>query len=233
MKPFVPLVASSQAGWRRLGLSAPEEALPVPAEEMLLAQLAGRRMMAAEPEPEPDVEPEPEPEPEPDPELIARIEELEARDQEREEEHAAAMKSLEAERKSLAQATERVLQVARAVDGARSQLVEELREAVGGVILEAARRMAGQALHADPRLVDAIVEEASRALGREGLVVRVAPQDAELLRGRFQGSGITVVEDPAVDAGAICEGPTGRIDASLASASSAIASVLAQWQAAP
>ena len=89
------------------------------------------------------------------------------------------MKSLEAERKAFTQATERVLQVARAVDGARSQLVEELREAVGGVILEAARRMAGQALHADPRLVDAIVDEASRALGREGLVVRVAPQDAE------------------------------------------------------
>lgn len=229
MKPFVPLVASSQAGWRRLGLSAPEEALPVPAEEMLLAQLAGRRAVAAEPEPEA----EPDPEPEPDPELMARIEELEARDQEREEEHAAAMQALEAERKSLAAAADRVLQVARAVDGARSQLVEELREAVGGVILEAARRMAGQALRADPRLVDAIVDEAARALGREGLVVRVAPQDAELLRGRFQGSGITVVEDPAVDAGAICEGPTGRIDASLASASSAIASVLAQWQAAP
>ena len=233
MKPFVPLVHTQRHGaWR--GLSAggrTEEALPVDAEELLLSQL---RRGSAPPEPEPAAQPDP------DPELLARIEELEAALEEgaaeldaRAAEHAAALEALAAQRRELAQAVERVAQVARSVDAARTSLVEELREGIGLVILEAARRMAGQALHADPRLVEAMVEEAARALGREGLRVRVAPQDAPLLREVLEGQGVMVVPDPRVDAGAICEGPSGRIDASLESATSAIASVLSQWRAAP
>jgi flagellar biosynthesis/type III secretory pathway protein FliH len=229
VKPFVPLVHSQgHGGWRGLGAGArPEEALPVDGEELLLSQV---RRGAAPPEPEP----------EPDPVLVARIQELEAALEEaagaldaREAEHAAALDALAAQRRELAQAVERVAQVARSVDAARTALVEELREGIGAVILEAARRMAGEALHADPRLVEAMVEEASRALGRDGLRVRVAPADAAHLRATLEGQGIVVVEDPRVDAGAICEGPSGRIDASLASATSAIASVLSQWRAAP
>jgi flagellar biosynthesis/type III secretory pathway protein FliH len=233
VKPFVPLVHSQGHGaWRGLAVGGKtEEALPVDAEELLLSQV--RR--GATPEPEPPPAP-----PEPDPELVARIEELEAALEQsaaeleaRDAEHAAAMETIAAQRKDLAQAVERVAQVARSVDAARTALVEELREGIGSVILEAARRMAGEALHADPRLIEAMVEEASRALGREGLRVRVAPQDAAHLRAALEGQGIVVVPDPRVDAGAICEGPSGRIDASLESATSAIASVLSQWRAAP
>ena len=232
MKPFVPLVHTQGHGaWRGLGAGGrTEEALPVDAEELLLSQV--RRGAVAEPEPPPA--------PEPDPELLARIEELEAaleqavaEQEAREAEHAAAMEALAAQRRELTLAVERVAQVGRAVDAARTALVEELRDGIGSVILEAARRMAGEALHADPRLVEAMVEEASRALGREGLRVRVAPQDAPHLRDALEAQGIVVVPDARVDAGAICEGPSGRIDASLESATSAIASVLSQWRAAP
>jgi flagellar biosynthesis/type III secretory pathway protein FliH len=231
VKPFVPLLHSGRSqGWRTLGASPPEEALPVASEDLLLAHIAHTQARAAaEVVSPPEAEPVP---PEPDPELMARIEELEGRDATREAEHAAALRALEAQRKELQAAIERVGQVARAVDGARGAIVEELRTGIGGVILEAARRMAGHALHADPSLVETMVEEAARALGREGLVVRVAPQDAALLAPRLGAMGVVVREDPSVDAGAICEGPSGRIDASLASATSAIASVLAQWRAA-
>jgi flagellar biosynthesis/type III secretory pathway protein FliH len=124
-------------------------------------------------------------------------------------------------------------QVVREVAAARDGLVAEIREGVGAVILEAARRIAGDQLHVDPRLLDSIVDQAVSALGREGLVIRLSPVDAAAVRERLRVAGVTIVEDPSLEAGAICEGPSGHIDASLGSAAAAIASVLEQWRVAP
>ena len=226
MKPFVPLVpGSGPSAWRRLSSGASHAhamagdnvhalGLPVPPEEEAPAEM-----------------------PAIDPELLAELEELRAREALRADEHAAALEELAAQdRAREAQVTAllaRLEHVARDVAAARDGLVAEVREGVGAVVLEAARRIAGDQLHVDPRLLDAIVDQAVGALGREGLVIRLSPLDAGVVRDRLRSTGITVVEDPALEAGAICEGPSGRIDASLDSAAAAIASVLEQWRVAP
>ncbi len=235
MKPFVPLVPAARgaSNWRGLGTAgAPEAPMPDPVRiDASSGQVDAIGMALAQPEPE-EV-----PEPEPDPELIAHIEALEARLEEAENARKTAVAAAEARERAqgakLTEALARLEAVTRDVEGARSRLVEEMRHGVGVVILEAARRIAGDQLRVDPRLLDAVVEEAGRALGKEGLVVRVAPGDVELVQTRMQAAGVSVVGDPQITGGAICEGPSGSIDASLDSATAAIASVLEQWRAAP
>ena len=236
MKPFVPLVPAARgvSRWRGLGASdAPElPALDAVRVDASPGHLDAIGMALAHPDPALDT-----PEPEPDPELIAHIEALEARLEEAENARKTAVAAAEARERAhgakLNEALARLEAVTRDVEGARSRLVEEMRHGVGVVILEAARRIAGDQLRVDPRLLDAVVEEAGRALGKEGLVVRVAPMDVELVQARMQAAGVSVVGDPKITGGAICEGPSGSIDASLDSATAAIASVLEQWRAAP
>lgn len=170
------------------------------------------------------------------------------RDELRATEHAEAMELIEQEREAmkakvlrLAEATaelegstramesaRRTLEIgARALHAAHATLVEELRAEAGAVIREAARRIAGDALHADPTLLGALVEEAVAALGRDGLQVHVSPVDAEALRERMPG--LDVVEDFAIEAGCISVGPAGRIDASLETAMVAVGAAIERW----
>ena len=233
MKPFVPMVPAMRgvSHWR--GLGAPEApAFDAVRLDTSPGQVDAIGMALAQPTPE--LEPAA---PEPDPELIAHIEALETRLEAAENARKSVAAATEARERAqgtqLKEALARLEAVTRDVEGARSRLVEEMRQGVGVVILEAARRIAGEQLRVDPRLLDAVVEEAGRALGKEGLVVRVAPADVELVQARMQAAGVTVVGDAAITGGAICEGPSGSIDASLDSATAAIASVLEQWRAAP
>jgi len=133
-----------------------------------------------------------------------------------------------AEANRLAAEADRLEAVVDGLEGARGAAVAEVRAHAAALILEAASRIAGDALHADPALLDALVEEAADALGREGLVVRVSPIDAEGLRARRPA--LSVVEDFAIEAGCVCVGPAGRIDASLGSAVSAVRAVLERWR---
>lgn len=115
-----------------------------------------------------------------------------------------------------------------ALEGARAAAIAEVRAHAAAIILEAASHIAGDALHADPALLDALVNEGADALGREGLVVRVAPVDADALRARLPS--LALVEDFSIAAGCVCVGPAGRIDASLGSAVSAVRAVLDRWR---
>lgn len=170
------------------------------------------------------------PQPAPDPSV--RLAELEEREKARQVEHAAAMKAArEAEAKARQQA-ERLEAAARGIESARQSLVLEFRDGAAQVILEAARRIGGDALRADAALLDALVAEAADALGKAQLRVRVSPLDAEALRARLATAGIEVVEDPTVSGGCVVEGPSGRIDASVDSALASVAAVLEQWKGA-
>jgi flagellar biosynthesis/type III secretory pathway protein FliH len=227
MKPFVPLVpGSAPSAWRRLS-SGPSHAHGAEADNVHALEAPSHAIDDEASEDAPVL----------DPELLAELEELRAREAVRTEEHAAAVEELAAQDRAreaqVAELLARLDRVARDVAAARDGLVAEVREGVGAVILEAARRIAGDQLHVDPRLLDAIVDQAVGALGREGLVIRLSPIDAGVVRERLRSTGISVVEDPSLAAGAICEGPSGRIDASLESAAAAIASVLEQWRVAP
>jgi flagellar biosynthesis/type III secretory pathway protein FliH len=115
-----------------------------------------------------------------------------------------------------------------ALEDARADAIAEVRAHAAAIILEAASHIAGDALHADPALLDALVNEGADALGREGLVVRVAPVDADALRARLPS--LALVEDFSIAAGCVCVGPAGRIDASLGSAVSAVRAVLDRWR---
>lgn len=170
--------------------------------------------------------------PEADP-LAALKAEVADKEAKRAVEHAAATKALrEAEAKAKAQA-ERLEAAAKAVEATRQGLREEFREGAARVILEACRRIAGDALRVDPGLLVALVDEAADALGRGGLRVRVSPEDAATLRERLADAGLDVVEDFAVSGGVVVEGPAGRIDASVDSALESVAAVLDQWRAGP
>ncbi len=253
MKDFTPMMPQpGSPAWKRLegrpgpsnfakGVVAEPAAKGAPAP---VPAAGGRSSTPARPAEPARVEPPPPPPPEPEPEpqanfdeerqaLLGRIEDLEDNESRRIIEHAEAMNRMALKERELEMAAAKLAVAARMIEGARHSVVAELRQGVGPVILEAARRIAGEQLHVDPKLLDAIVDEAARALGRESLVVRVHPGDAALLRARLEGTGIRVVDDARVNAGAVCEGPTGRIDASVESAVAAIASVLDQWRAAP
>jgi flagellar biosynthesis/type III secretory pathway protein FliH len=145
----------------------------------------------------------------------------------REAEHAAAMVTLATTRAELEAATARLATVARNLEAERTALLGEMRAGVAALVLEGARRIAGDALQADPRLVDALVDAGVRALGHDGLVIRVTPADAERVQARLPG--MHVVADETIDGGCAVEGPAGRIDATAATAVAAVRTVLSQW----
>lgn len=152
------------------------------------------------------------------------------RDLARERAHSAALASLAAAEAEARSAAGTLREATESVRAMRRGLVDEVRATTAAVILEAARRIAGDALHADPALLNAIVDEAVRTLGRDGLVVRVAPVDGERVRKALGAGDITVVEDPTITAGCVCEGLAGSIDASVECAVAAVAAVLEQWK---
>jgi flagellar biosynthesis/type III secretory pathway protein FliH len=164
---------------------------------------------------------------------IARLERelaaLRARDAERSREHDEAMAAVRAEQAAVDGAVGRLDAAAKRVEAERATLLGEVRAGLGALVLTAAQRIAGDALAADPALLDALVDEGVRALGREGLVVRVAPDDLERVEARVAGTGVRVVGDSSIEAGCACEGPAGRIDATIATAVAAVRSVLTQW----
>lgn len=242
--PFVPYERHGEprgASWRPLGASAPIPAWTSGISRSRAVNVEARPMAAPPPAPEPEVFVEPERD------LEA---EYAAREEARAAEHGEAMELVEQERElmkaevlRLAAATRRMEEAtrameaaaltleagARALEAAHGTLVGELRAEAGGVIVEAARRIAGDALHVDPKLLGALVDEAVAALGRDGLVVHVSPLDADTLRERMPG--LDVVEDFGIEAGCVCVGPAGRIDASLESAMAAVGAVIERWAA--
>lgn len=149
---------------------------------------------------------------------------------ERERAHRAALESLAHAEADARAAAALLRESARSLTEMRKVLVAEVRSATAAVILEASRRIAGDALHADPRLLEAIVEQAARSLGKGGLVVRVNPVDAAIVRDVFGPTGVEIVEDFNIEGGCICEGPSGLIDASVEGAVAAVAAVLDQWK---
>ncbi len=93
--------------------------------------------------------------------------------------------------------------------------------AVVQLSLEVARRIVRREVEADPELLVRWVEDAARRLhGVAELLVRVNPQDLELLGDRarvLERSGLRVVwvPDPEVDGGCVVESDAGTVDASL------------------
>lgn len=157
--------------------------------------------------------------PAPDPAAVAR-----------ERAHAEAMASLAAAEAEARAAAAALKEAARVLTGMRGALLEEARAGTAAVVRAAACRIAGDALHTDAGLLQALVDEAIRALGKDGLVVHVSPSDADMLRDVLGDSAVEVVEDFGVEAGCVFEGPAGRIDASIESAVAAVNAVLDQWK---
>jgi flagellar biosynthesis/type III secretory pathway protein FliH len=141
---------------------------------------------------------------------------------------AAEADHLAAERERLTTECARLGALASGLEEAQRRLVRELRGELGPVILEAARAIAGDALHVETRLLDALVTAAMDALGRDDLVLRVAPIDAEGLRARLPG--VDVREDARIEAGCIASGPAGSLDASLGRAVEAVGQAIARWR---
>ncbi len=232
--PFEPF-APRGASWRPLGHAATLSERPWTTGISRPPPVASRRDVdrAPIPEPEPDdVFAVPEELAEPEPPLLP---EPDLREEARVAEHAAALVALDAQRAAMRAETERLeaatatLEAAgRALEAAHVSLVAEVRTGAAAVILAAARRIAGDALHADPALLAALVDEAAGCLGRESLVVHVSPLDADTLRERLPG--IEVVEDFGIEAGCVCVGPAGRLDASLESATVAVSAVIERWR---
>lgn len=144
-------------------------------------------------------------------------------------EHGAALAAVAERERSLAETEQRLSDIALKLEEDRTALFREARAGLADLILAAARRIAGDALRADPALLDALVDEGVRALGDEGLVLRVSEADFDRVQERLGFRSVLVVADPELDGGCTCEGPAGRIDASKATAEAAIATVLAQW----
>ncbi len=158
--------------------------------------------------------------------LIAAAREAEER---RSREHAAALAALEEQQASLEETELRMAAIATRVEEERSGLFREAREGLASLILVAARRMAGDALRDDPALLEALIDEGLRALGEDGLTLRVSLADYDRVQERMGFGAILVIPDLEIEGGCACEGPAGRIDATMATAEAAVAAVLARW----
>ncbi len=114
----------------------------------------------------------------------------------------------------------------------RRRLVDDIREGVGHLVLAGARRLAGEGLRDQPGLVESLVQDAVASLGRDGLVVRVAPDDLARVTRALEGSGAQVLADPAITGGCTAATPFGSLDATVDTACAALERVVAQWQTA-
>ena len=114
----------------------------------------------------------------------------------------------------------------------RRRLVDEIREGVGHLVLASARKLAGEGLRVQPGLVEALVVDTVAALGREGLVVRVNPDDVSRVTRALDGSGAQVVADTSIEGGCVAATPFGSVDATMQTATSALRVVVEHWQSA-
>ena len=147
----------------------------------------------------------------------------------RAKEHDAALSALAEQQDLLEETEQRMAAIATRLEEERTGLFREAREGLASLILVAARRMAGDALRDDPALLEALIDEGLRALGEDGLTLRVSLADYDRVQERMGFGAVLVVPDLEIDGGCACEGPAGRIDATMATAEAAVAAVLARW----
>jgi len=156
--------------------------------------------------------------------------EFEAKEAARVKEHAAAMVRLQQLQAEEQARLEHLQQLSAELEGARQKLLGQLRFGAGQIILEAARKIAGDGLRTQPELVDRMVQDAIEALGKKGLVLHVSAEDSARLHDALSPSGIEVEADFAIEGGVRAESPSGRLDATLGTAMNALTEVISQWQ---
>lgn len=217
--PFVPMPRQKTA-WEPL-IRSSEPARPP----------AGAQALANRAKEAPVKESAPPPPPDPNKAALAAVKaEFEAKEKLRQQEHAAAMAKLQQLQAEELQKIEALKALATELEGARKTLLRQLRTGAGQLILEGARRMAGDALRSQPELLEQMVAEATDALGSKGLVLHVPPAHAELLAESLRDTGILVETDLQMSGGMRAESPSGRLDASLETALIALSRVVEQWQ---
>jgi flagellar biosynthesis/type III secretory pathway protein FliH len=171
------------------------------------------------------------PPPDPNKAALAAVRaEFEAKEKARVAEHAAAMAKLQQLQAEEQQRLEILKGLALELEGSRKKLLQQVRTGAGQMILEAARKIAGDALRNQPELVEQMVAEATEALGSKGLVLHVSPQNSEHLLETLKDTGILVETDFQMSGGLRAESPAGRLDASLETALVALSRVVEQWQ---
>lgn len=206
MGGFVPF--GVPRGWRPLAMEKP------PAEPIV-----------------PEAEPASEPEPPVDTFGAELATEFVEKERERAQEHAVALAELARQEARVRAAAERLGQVTADLVRQRELALDTLRTGAADLVLAGARRIAGEALRIDGRLLDDMVAEAVTSLGGNGLILRVAEEDAERVRASVSAS-IRVDADPAVRGGCIADGLSGTIDASFDAAADAVRAAVEAWKAA-
>lgn len=219
--PFVPL-SKPHSAWEPLLRAPPEPPRSGGASVLAARARSAEAPVAAQPPPPP---------PTAEAKALAALRaEWEAKEAARAKEHAAALAQLQQVEAETQARLERLTQLCAAVEASRKQLLLQLRTGAATLILEAAHRIAGDALRTQPELLDRLVGDATDALGKEGLVLYVGSADAQHLRTALKGTGIQVDIDPRMSAGLRAESPAGRLDASMETALRALASVMDEWR---
>ncbi len=147
----------------------------------------------------------------------------------REAEHAHLVADLQAQKTRAAASTERLGQLAAELARLKQSMVAELRAHAGTLLLLGARKLAGEALQAQPGLLEALVRETVETLSSGGVTVRVNPADVERVQAAM-GEGIRVLADGSVQAGCIAEGDAGIVDATLNTASGSLLAEVQAWK---
>lgn len=213
---FVPLRAVPR--WSRLGGEAGDA--PAPVEAPCLAEAPSPAEDAPAPEDAPAAEPTA---------GAGRERATELEDRERAREHAEAVAELERLQARERAAAERLGELAAEFARLRDGLVQEMRAHTATLVLQLARRVAGEGLRTQPELLDAMVRDAIDALGPGEVLVRVSPEDEPRVRATLTGSGVRVEADPSVAAGCVSKGALGTIDASLDTAMASAEVAVRAW----
>lgn len=109
-------------------------------------------------------------------------------------------------------------QLIQGLDSALASFDEEVAEDIRNLAIEIARQVVRDTLATRPDTVLAVVREALRSLPQQGALLRVNPEDAQLMRRyleeHFEGLAHRVVEDPDIArGGCLIESAGGQIDA--------------------
>jgi flagellar biosynthesis/type III secretory pathway protein FliH len=156
--------------------------------------------------------------------------EFEAKEAIRNREHSTALAQLEQLKAEEQALLTRLSHLSSHLEQARQQLLGQFRQGAGQLILEAARKIAGDGLKNQPELLDKMVQDATDALGKKGLVLYIGAIDSARLMDALENSGIAVEVDFSIEGGLRAETTAGRLDATLETALAAVADVISQWQ---
>ena len=165
--------------------------------------------------------------------LPQSVEELEALLTEvREQARLDAESALVSVREGLKVEREQVSRLCDQMSSARARWTTEVRNVLGELVVVGVRQVVSDSAELQSDLIrDRLAEVGERLLSEQNVILRVRPEDAELVRTVIGNrEGWQIVADSDLSGGVLAETEGGKVDATLGAAMTGLAEAVQVWQ---